>query len=294
MQLASNMDAQQIAIALGGYRSGANWVACCPAHDDRRPSLSLTDTDDGRVLVHCHAGCDGRNVISELKSRGLWPSTSMRNETATQLPRPKPANDNERRTAQAMEIWKQATPAPGSLVEKYLNERRLLLPPPQSLRFHPGLKHQDGGTWPAMVALVTDGRTNHPMAVHRTYLTHDGRAKAPLASPKMMLGPCRGGAVRLGVADRHTLLVGEGIETCLAAMIATGLPAWAALSTSGLRGLNFPDDIRSVTILSDGDSPGKAAANDAAQRWLSTGRSVRIAHPTDGMDFNDMLLREAA
>lgn len=35
-----------------------NWIACCPAHDDRSPSLTLAETDDGRVLVHCFGGCD--------------------------------------------------------------------------------------------------------------------------------------------------------------------------------------------------------------------------------------------
>jgi 5S rRNA maturation endonuclease (ribonuclease M5) len=48
-------------------------VACCPAHDDRNPSLSLKDADDGRVLVHCHAGCDQARVLAALKARGLWP-----------------------------------------------------------------------------------------------------------------------------------------------------------------------------------------------------------------------------
>jgi hypothetical protein len=33
------------------------WKARCPAHDDRSPSLSIREGDDGRVLVHCHAGC---------------------------------------------------------------------------------------------------------------------------------------------------------------------------------------------------------------------------------------------
>jgi hypothetical protein len=41
---------------------------------------------------------------------------------------------------------------------------------------------------------------------------------------QMMLGPCRGGAVRLGPSD-DVLMVGEGIETCLAAMQASGRPA---------------------------------------------------------------------
>jgi hypothetical protein len=33
------------------------WVACCPAHEDRSPSLAVKQADDGRILVHCFAGC---------------------------------------------------------------------------------------------------------------------------------------------------------------------------------------------------------------------------------------------
>ena len=88
-------------------------------------------------------------------------------------------------------------------------------------------------------------------------------------------------------------MVGEGIETCLAAMQATGHPAWAALSTSGLRALDLPKDVRDVILLADGDDPGEAAARDCAWRWKREGRRVRIAHPHQGMDFNDMLLGRA-
>ena len=42
-------------------RAGS-WVACCPAHDDRSPSLSIREDGD-RVLVHCHAGCDVSAVL---------------------------------------------------------------------------------------------------------------------------------------------------------------------------------------------------------------------------------------
>jgi len=88
-----------------------------------------------------------------------------------------------------------------------------------------------------MIALVTRGSDNTPLAIHRTFLARDGAAKAPVDPQKMMLGPCRGGAVRLA-APGDLLMVGEGIETCLAAMQATGHPAWVALSTSGLRTLD--------------------------------------------------------
>ena len=53
-------------------KSGAQWLAQCPAHADRTPSLSIADRDNGRVLLHCFAGCDARDVIAALCDLGLW------------------------------------------------------------------------------------------------------------------------------------------------------------------------------------------------------------------------------
>jgi len=53
-----------------------------------------------------------------------------------------------------------------------------------------------------MIALVTSGKDSTPVAIHRTFLARDGVGKAPVNPPKMMLGPCRGGAVRLGEESR--------------------------------------------------------------------------------------------
>ena len=46
--------------------SGNGWVASCPVHDDNRPSLSITEGEDGRVLLHCHAGCNTSHVVDTL------------------------------------------------------------------------------------------------------------------------------------------------------------------------------------------------------------------------------------
>lgn len=42
------------------------WIAACPAHDDKSPSLSIRETDDGRILLHDFAGCDVHSVLSAL------------------------------------------------------------------------------------------------------------------------------------------------------------------------------------------------------------------------------------
>jgi len=39
------------------------WLACCPAHDDKSPSLAVRELDDGRVLLHCFASCCAEEVL---------------------------------------------------------------------------------------------------------------------------------------------------------------------------------------------------------------------------------------
>jgi hypothetical protein len=50
---------------------GKGYTACCPAHEDSNPSLAIREVD-GKILLHCHAGCSQRDVIEALKARGLW------------------------------------------------------------------------------------------------------------------------------------------------------------------------------------------------------------------------------
>jgi hypothetical protein len=65
--------AAEIAHALGARRVGQNrWMARCPAHRERTPSLSIAEGRDGRALVHCFAGCEQIDVIAALRGRGLW------------------------------------------------------------------------------------------------------------------------------------------------------------------------------------------------------------------------------
>src|SRR5262245_7986260 len=67
--------AMQIIRALQGEWYGRSGIARCPAHLDRIPSLSVSD-ESGKVLVHCHAGCKQKSVVSALYRLGLWPTTT--------------------------------------------------------------------------------------------------------------------------------------------------------------------------------------------------------------------------
>ena len=56
-------------------KSGGGWIARCPAHPDRRPSLSIREGRDGRVLLYCFAGCPTSDVVAALglTMRDLFP-----------------------------------------------------------------------------------------------------------------------------------------------------------------------------------------------------------------------------
>ncbi|MFM9958947.1 MAG: toprim domain-containing protein, partial [Phycisphaerales bacterium] len=278
------MTARELVAALGGTWTGEAGTAACPAHNDSTPSLSITERD-GRVLFRCHAGCPQGAVIAVLRNRRLWPAeTGAKSQQANG---PEHPNEHQER---ALRIWKETTGAARTPVETYLKSRGIELPAvPDALRFHGRLRHkQSKQTLPAMVAGVAD-KHGAVVAIHRTYLRADGVGKADVGKAKMMLGPVAGAAVRLAEAG-DTLIVAEGIETALSIGAATGLPAWAALSTSGLRALELPPLplAAEVIIAADADEPGLKAAGDAAARWVREGRRVRIAVPPEG-DFNDVL-----
>ncbi len=71
------------------------WNACCPAHDDKGPSLAIRETDDGRVLVHCFAGCSVHEVIGAvgLDLSALFPQRESSKHFVKSERRPFPAAD---------------------------------------------------------------------------------------------------------------------------------------------------------------------------------------------------------
>jgi hypothetical protein len=104
------MTAETIAKALGGHRAGATWMARCPVHDDRAPSLSISSSGkDGKVLVRCHAGCEQRDVITALVDRGLWDATGKSAGRFAPKRRTRiaaePDPDAKVRTEAALAIW---------------------------------------------------------------------------------------------------------------------------------------------------------------------------------------------
>lgn len=58
-------------------RTGKGWAARCPAHEDKSPSLSITEADGAKVLLHCFSGCNARDVLAAigLEWKDLFPES---------------------------------------------------------------------------------------------------------------------------------------------------------------------------------------------------------------------------
>jgi hypothetical protein len=188
-------------------------------------------------------------------------------------------------------FWHRSDCAKGTPAARYLASRGLpWLAVNAAIRARANCWHKASGvSMPAMVALVLDAREN-VIALHRTYLTPDGR-KANVEPNKMSLGSFAGGAIRLDPLAEH-MLVGEGIESSASAGFLIGLPAWSAIAYGNLgHSLILPPEVHAVTIACDHDADGIHAAEAAARRWRIEGRTVRIATPDKPFsDFNDLLM----
>ena len=284
-------DARNMTVTLGGRWHGRYGVAPCPVcQPEARKSQTALTLTDGRsgLLAHCkRAGCDFRDILG---ASGVAPGSFAPPDPADFARREAERKASAaRRERLAQRLWQAALPVAGTVAETYLRGRGIACPLPPSLRFHPECWHGPTATrHPALVALVEGG---DGFAVHRTYLRADGTGKAALDPAKAMLGATAGGAVRLAKASGG-LAVAEGVETALS--LACGLlraPAnvWAALSTSGLRGLRLPPEAERLTIAPDGDPAGREAAHALAERAHAAGWKVSLLPAPEGRDWNDIL-----
>lgn len=295
--------ARDLVRALGGKWRGGHNVCRCPAHDDSSPSLSVSQTRDGRVLVHCHAGCPQMSVIEALKGMGLWGDGELTRDPSYPQHLTIRADgladnsDRERRQA-ARDVWDAGRAAAGTLAETYLRARGIRLPVSSELRFTPSLRHREAGRGlPAMLARISDGDF---CAVQRTWLRADGSGKADVRPAKMTLGPMASGAVRLLSCSRDTLGLAEGVETALSAAQLYSLPVWATLSANRLGKIRLPEHVRAVVIFADAGDVGWREAEAASDLYEAQGRKVEIVLPgahfakAGADDFNTILMRSIA
>ncbi|WP_298359495.1 toprim domain-containing protein [uncultured Litoreibacter sp.] len=265
-----------------GHYGAAPCPICQPERRKDQNALSIKLTGD-RLLLNCKkAGCDFRDLLASL---GIRPGGYEIDRAAQAEAERKQAEYAAKVLARAREMWRETDHINGTMAEAYLRSRGITCDLPPSLRFHPKAYH--GPRKQGLPAMVSDvAKTG---GIHRTFFELDGNRLDRHA--KMMQGPCRGSAVRLS-ETLGPLVVCEGIETglsLLSGLLSGPHTVWAALSTSGIKGLHLPKRVGDLIVARDGDDAGKLAANGLASRAHAAGWKVKIMPAPDGLDFNDVL-----
>ena len=322
--------ANSIAAALGQGKeqaSGGGFVTLCPVHGETSqstPSLSIKDSTDKQgnpdIIVYCHSGCDWKDIKKELVARSLmdkWKPDEKKTPAKSKTkPKPKAKPDKTKPEKPAPPekdsfVWGAAKKNEES-VSRYLANRSIIFSEdftfPACLKWTQYTDKQSKEEVSAVVCAATKPTDDSVKAVQRLFIDTDDFTK----SGAKMLGDMIGRGIWFRrKEDKATLLVGEGIETTLSAMFATGHNGVAALTRAGLVNIIFPEETTTIYILVDSDKakdpakkqskgwPGQRAAIELAKRFREerAGNKAYFVTPNDScfsddpekMDFNDLL-----
>lgn len=300
------------------------WVSILAAVKSELSTDGLDICDQWSQQADCYNAADFRAVWSSLKKSGFSIGTLIHHalqggyrfadspiKESEQQQQARLVARNKQRLLETKEALRQAGKNKNKAVQlwlssdrigqpltRYLDHRRLTAIKeqlPASLRFIPDLAYWQVdnnkpiymGSFPAMVAAVTDIKGD-VIAIHRTYLTHDGH-KAPVPKVKKLLGSLNGGTVKLSSLDNNdTVCLTEGIETGLAVHLSTGLPVCACVSAHGLKTVKLPDSVKQVHIMADLDvsGTGERAGSELAQRLIKEGIQVKLVLPPGPIPSN--------
>ncbi len=270
---------------LGGRWTVGGGLCRCPAHEDRRPSLSVR-VGRTSLLLHCFAGCCAADVLRALRSAGQPVDVLPEERQGRDRWRAEGAADAKSRRA-VLRLWGGGRPIEGTAAERYLARRSLRVGSPE-LRFHPRTPHGPHPLTrfrPALIAAVRD--QTGLVAVHRTFLNTRRDTLARIDVPRCGLGRFGSGAVWLGgVAPR--LGLAEGIETALSASVLFGVPCWATLGTERFRLVALPPQVKELVLFLDNDAGGRRA--EALAREAYAHLPIEPRYPgRAGADWNDVL-----
>lgn len=276
--------ARVICESRGGKWSGTKGMACCPAHDDRTPSLGVS-LGRHAILFHCFAGCDQQSVLAAFASEGIDAASLFSGSATTDGPE---LTRTRKPSAAALRIWREAQPLRASPAKAYLGSRGILAASP-ALRFHPRTPLGPRGRTrflPAMIAAVS--LDEGPIAIHRTFLSGD--AKAGFDKPKRALGALGEAAVRLFAPVSGQLGLAEGIESAMSAFALTGIPVWATLGNERFGRVSVPESVTKLHLFVDHDAGGELAASRGLAAYAREGRTIQVRKPSSrDTDWNDEL-----
>ena len=268
----------------GGKWSGTKGMACCPAHDDRTPSLGVSIGRQA-ILFHCFAGCDQQSVLAALAREGFEAPALFSGSKAADFPEP---TRTRKPSTAALRIWRDAERLCASPAKAYL-ESRGILAASQALRFHPRTPLGPKGRTRFLTAMIAAVSLDEgPIAIHRTFLS--GNAKADFDKPKRALGSLGEAAVRLFAPASGKLGLAEGIESAMSAYALTGIPVWATLGNERFGLVSVPESVTELHLFVDHDAGGELAASRGLAAYEQEGRTIHVRKPSShDTDWNDEL-----
>ena len=275
--------ADAIVRQLGGKWQGNSAMCRCPAHADGTASLSIR-IGERAVLFHCFAGCTAEAIMAALRSgRILAPADHD----------PGQRHDGKADFNKvALAVWRHAEPFPGTLADRYLRSRAIV-PDGINARFDPRCQCGAGATKafaPALIVPIEDD--TGVIAIHRTWLSPDGRDKADMAEPKRMLGNPGSGAVRWGgIPVDGILRLAEGVEDAASVMnmLSAGLSVWPVLGIERYQAVTVPESVHTVVIYSQHGGEAARAITRATPHLTANGRQLVVKPPPHAGDWNDLL-----
>ncbi len=277
--------ARAIVESLDGTWRRDKGMCCCPAHDDRTPSLSVR-LGRKAILFHCFAGCSNEAVIAALERCGVRGRDLFSGSGSVEFQPKKnlPFSPNARR------LWQSAMAITDSPAERYLAQRGLMSTSDQ-LRYLGRTPLGPRGAvqfLPAILAAVTTDMG--VVALHRTFLDAAGGKLAGFERPKRALGSLGFGAVRVAPPVQGRLGLAEGIESALSAMQLFGIPCWATLGNKRFGLVSIPESVRELFLFIDNDAGGALAEERALKAYAAPNRVIHSRAPAPpGSDWNDEL-----
>ncbi len=275
--------ADRIVRQLGGKWQGQSAMCRCPAHADGTASLSIR-VGERAVLFHCFAGCTVDAIMAALRSGKILA--------------PVDHDPGQRQEGKgdfkkvALAVWRHAEPFMGTLADRYLRSRAIV-PDGVVARFDPRCQCGSGAAKayaPALIVPIEDD--TGVIAIHRTWLSSDGRDKADMPEPKRMLGNPGTGAVRWGgIPVDGILRLAEGVEDAASVMNMLGErhSVWPVLGIERYQAVTVPESIHTVVIYSQHGAEAARAIDRATPYLTAGGRQLVVKPPPHKGDWNDLL-----
>lgn len=251
-----------------------NKAARCPCHDDRNPSLSV-DVDDGRLLVHCQAGCE-QNAVFKACLDIVQPD-QRRSSSLPPLKKASPPSPTDNSNIERLKAEYEKFSEVGSELPDYCKRKGIK---------HHGAK-QDGSS--LVVPMYSEGGLGELIGYQEIKASGEKRTAtgSKKAGSGFIIGDHKPG---------DTILVCEGFATAASVYECSGVAVVCTFGADNL--LKVAETLKSAgyspVVSPDNDNAGERARKQAKERYRVALPQFNGPHDPKENDWNDLAKRSGA